>query len=124
MRYWGQKIEIDGSFYNTAMGKNLGPTPTELAQLKKDGSWVQYEGNAEAFEVVVQNIVRDIDNNPVGNIILHALERNARTVRTIPLTWKEQTLLKRIPCNNSVGKPKDKAFDSVIWFEPWSRMPN
>lgn len=124
MRYWGKQIEIDGSFYNTAMGKSLGPTPAEMAQYRATKNWFQYEGNSEAFEVIVQDLLRDIDNNPVGSILLDALDRSTRTVRIIPLTWKEQTLLNRKPCNNSVGKPTNKTFDSVIWYEPWSRLPN
>jgi len=121
MRYWGKKIEIDGSFYNTDAGKRLSPTAAEMAQLKATNNIFQVEGNVEIFESVVQGMVKEIADNPVGKILIDALDRGSKTVRIIPLTWKEQTQLKRIPCNNSVGKPSTKGNDAVIWYEPWSR---
>src|SRR5262249_26938768 len=124
MRYWGKQIEIDGSFYDTAQGKQMGPTPAEMAQLKATGSFYQYEGNAAVFEETVQNMMRDIDRNPVGSILIDGINRSSRTVRIIPLTWKEQTVLKRYLCARVVGTLSFRGNDSVIWFDPWTFMPN
>jgi hypothetical protein len=102
MRYWGKNIEIDGSFYNTDMGKSLLPTPSEMDALKKAGNSFQYEGDAELYEITVQNMMREVEKNQVGTILMLALEQSPRTLRIIPLTSKEQGVGK-IPCANPVG---------------------
>jgi hypothetical protein len=124
MRYWGKNIEIDGSFYNTEMGKKLIPTAAEMAQLTATGNIFQYEGNAEIYEVTIQNMMRDIENNSVGKILIQAINQSPRTLRIIPLTWKEQSQSKKVPCANRVGNFSSAGNDCVIWFEPWSRMMN
>lgn len=124
MRYWGKQIEIDGSYYDTAHGRMMGPTPAQMAQLKAVGSFYQFEGNAAVFEETVQNMVRDIDRNPVGHALIDGINRSSRTVRIIPLTWKEQTTLKRGLCARVVGALSPRGNDSVIWFDPWTFMPN
>ncbi len=124
MRYWGLNIEIDASYYNTEHGKQMSPTAAEAAQLKATGSFFQHEGNVETYEVTVQNMMRDIEANTVGRILVRALNRCSTKLRIIPLTWKEQSQLGRIPCANLVGKFSDKGNDCVVWFEPWSRMIN
>src|SRR5437588_10274476 len=98
MRYWGKQIEIDGSYYNTVHGKLMGPTPAQLADLKASGNTYQFEGNVAVFEETVQNMIRDIDRNPVGHVLIDGIDRCSCTVRIIPLTWKEQTILRRWLC--------------------------
>ncbi|OAI47366.1 hypothetical protein AYO44_09665 [Planctomycetaceae bacterium SCGC AG-212-F19] len=121
MRYWGKNIEIDASFYTTAMGKSLAPTPAELAQFRATNNLFQNEGNVEVYEVTIQNMMRDIDNNMVGTILIDAINRAPKTVRIIPLTLKEEMRKKPLgPCNNGVKAPSGTGNDSVIWFEPWS----
>jgi hypothetical protein len=122
MRRWGNRLEIDGSFYDTEFGKRMGPTAEEMAQLVKDNNPFRYEGNAAFFEETIQNMLREIENDQVGRILLNTINRSGRTVRIIPLTWKEQTQLNRIPCANKVGDYSPKGNDCVIWFEPWSRI--
>lgn len=122
MRYWGHKIEIDGSFYNTEFGKKMSPSAEDMVQLKKDNNPFQYEGNAAFFEETIQNMLREISADRVGRVLLDGINRSSRTVRIIPLTWKEQSQLGRIPCANKVGDYSPKGNDCVIWFEPWSRI--
>ena len=125
MRYWGKNIQIDGSFYDTAQGRTLLSTPAELALLKAAGNYFQFEGNADFYEATVQNMMRDIQGNPLGRILINAIIRSNNTLRIIPLTLKEQVLLGRSPCANPVGGTyKPAGVDCVIWFEPWSRMLN
>jgi len=69
-------------------------------------------------------MMRDIDRNPVGSILIDGINRSSRTVRIIPLTWKEQTVLKRYLCARVVGTLSFRGNDSVIWFDPWTFMPN
>jgi Effector protein len=130
MRYWGKNIEIDGSFYNTAMGKSLLPSSSEMAQLQASGNFFQYEGNVEVFETTMQNMMREIGKNSVGKILIDAINRSPKTLRIIPLTGKEQFQVPpgkkgKVPCANAVGNYNPKSGnDCVIWFEPWSRMPS
>ncbi|MEZ5426614.1 MAG: M91 family zinc metallopeptidase [Pyrinomonadaceae bacterium] len=124
MRYWGKNIEIDGSFYQTEMGKKLLPTAAEKAQWKAMGSYFQYEGNVEFYEVTVQNMMREIAGNKVGQILIRAINQSAQKLRIIPLTSKEQAFQKKIPCANPVGGYNPKGNACVIWYEPWSRIPN
>lgn len=122
MRYWGKNIEIDGSFYNTAQGRSLSPTEAEKAQLRAAGNFFQFEGDQEMYEVTVQNLMREIAQSTIGWILIGAINRSNNKLRIIPLTSKEQSMLNRIPCANAAGKFKQGGFDSVVWFEPWSRM--
>jgi hypothetical protein len=122
MRFWGKNIEIDGSFYDTAFGKTMLPTAAEMAQLVAAGNFFKHEGNAEFFEVTIQNMLREIDSDAVGKILIDAISRSNKMVRIIPLTWKEQSQLGRIPCANRVGNFSTGGNECVIWFEPWSRM--
>jgi len=122
MRYWGKNIEIDGSFYGRA--GNLLPTAAEMAQLKATGNYYQFEGNVELFEETVQNMLREIEKDPVGQILISKINRSSKTVRIIPLTGKEQFQLKRNYCANLVGNFSKSGNDSVIWYEPWSKIPN
>ena len=124
MRYWGQNIEIDGTFYNTAAGQQLIPNAAEMAQLKATGNFYQYEGNADTYEETVQIMMRDIAGNQVGKILILAINNSSSKLRIIPLTSKEQFLLGRIPCANRVGNYAAKGNECVIWFEPWSRLLN
>lgn len=121
MRYWGKNIEIDGSFYKTEMGKRFLPNATEMAQLRATGNFFQYEGDVEFYEVTIQNMLREIDGNQVGKILIQTLNQSQRTVRIIPLTNKEQ-LNGKIPCATAVGGFDPNGNECVIWFEPWSRM--
>jgi hypothetical protein len=124
MRYWGENIEIDGTFYSTAAGQQLIPNAVEMAQLKAAGNFYQYEGNADTYEETVQNMMRDIDGNQVGKILILAINQTASKLKIIPLTSKEQFQLGRIPCANRVGNYTTKGNECVIWFEPWSRLLN
>lgn len=121
MRYWGKNIEIDASFYGTAHGKSMLPTPAEKANLKAAGSYLQHDGDAGVFEETVQTMMRGIDSNAIGKILIEAINGSPRVLRIIPLTVKEQSLLNRTPCARGVGTPNTKGNDSVIWFEPWTR---
>lgn len=123
MRYWGKNIEIDGSFYKTEMGKKLLPTAAEMAQYKATGNLFQHEGDVEMYEVTVQNMMRDISSNQVGEILISAINSTPLKLRIIPLTNKEQ-INGKIPCANPVGKYNPKGNECVIWFEPWSRIIN
>jgi hypothetical protein len=124
MRYWGNCIEIDGSYYDTPMGKSFLPTAAEMAQLQATGNYFQFEGNVEIFEVTIQNMLREIEKNPVGRILLSKIELSGRTVRIIPLTGKEEfshkVRLQSIPR----GRFNGSGWESVIWYEPWSNVPN
>lgn len=122
MRYWGKNIEIDGSFYDTAFGKTMLPNAAEMAQLVAAGNFFKYEGNAAFYEETIQNMLREIDSDPVGKILIDGLHRAGKVVRIIPLTWKEQAILNRKPCANPVGKISPQGNACVIWYEPWSRM--
>lgn len=123
MRYWGKNIEIDGSFYNTAMGKNLLPTPAEMAQLKAAGNYYQHEGDVGFYEETVQTMLKQIDReNSVGQILIDAINRTPKTLRIIPLTGKEQMKGKNFQAN-CVGSYNQQGNDCVIWYEPWSKMP-
>ena len=124
MRYWGKNIEIDGSFYTTKHGQSLIPTAQERAQMMASGNPFAYEGNVEIYEVTIQNMLRQIAGNPVGRLLIDAINRSGSTLRIIPLTSKEQSQLKRIPCANPVGNYSPKGNHCVIWFEPWSRLAN
>lgn len=124
MRYWGKNIEIDGSFYNTEMGKNLSPTSVEMEGLKSAGNFFQYEGNVEIYETTVQNMMREIASDQIGQILLLALEQCSPKLRIIPLTSKEQSLLKKGPCAIPIGNFNPTGSECVIWFEPWSRIAN
>ena len=124
MRYWGKNIEIDGSFYKTEMGKSLLPTPAEMDALKKANNFFQLEGDSEVYEVTVQNMMRDIESNQIGKLLIMGLDNSPRKLRIIPLTSKEQSLLKKGPCAIPVGGFNPKGSECVIWFEPWSRMPS
>ena len=128
MRYWGKNIEIDGSFYKTEMGKKLLPTDLEMNQLRNSGNFFQLEGGVEIYEVIVQNTLREIEKNQVGSILLNAINSSSKKLRIIPLTGKEQFTgnpkTRRVPCNNPVGVYNTSGNDTVIWFEPWSRMIN
>jgi len=123
MRYWGQNIEIDGSYYNTPMGKSLLPNAAEMAQLRATGNFYQNEGDVEVYEVTIQNMLREIEKNPVGEIILSKINRASKKVRIIPLLGKEQMKGQNF-CANPVGNYNPRGVDCVIWYEPWSRMPN
>ena len=124
MRYWGNNIEIDGSYYDTPMGKSFLPTPAEMAQLQATGNYFQFEGNVEIFEVTVQDMLREIEKNPVGRILLSKIASSGRTLRIIPLTGKEEfshnVRLQSIPR----GQFNGTGWESVIWYEPWSNIPN
>jgi hypothetical protein len=124
MRFWGNNIEIDGSFYTTAMGQSFMPTATEMATLKASRSYFQFEGDVETFEKTVQDMLRSIESNRVGQILISKINRAGRTVRIIPLTGKEEfwehKRLQAIP----VGRFEKTGWESVIWFEPWSNVPN
>ena len=122
MRYWGKNIEIDGSFYSTPLGKNMLLNPTEMAYMKASGNPFMNEGNVEIFETKVQDIMRDIEANPVGKILIEAINQTSSNVRIIPLTLKEQNLGKNF-CANPIGN-NVKGYECVIWYEPWSRTPN
>ena len=124
MRYWGKNIEIDGSFYKTEMGKSLLPTPAEMDGFKKAGNFFQLEGDAEVYEVTVQNMMRDIEENQIGKLLIRGLDNSPRKLRIIPITSKEQSVLKKGPCAIPVGNYDPKGNECVIWFEPWSRMPS
>lgn len=124
MRYWGQNIQIDGSFYKTEMGKNLLPTSSEMVQYKATGNYFQHEGNVETYEETVQNMMRDIEANSVGKVLIAAINRSPLTLRIIPLTSKEQSQSNKVPCSIPVGSYNPRGSESVIWFEPWSRIPN
>jgi Effector protein len=124
MRYWGMKIEIDGSFYKTDQGKRQIPAPAEVARLKAANNMFQFEGNVDTFETTVQNMMRDIQENAVGKVLLDAINRSKHSVRVIPLTRVEQESMKRVPQANCVGRFDAAGNDCVIWFEPWSRMWN
>jgi hypothetical protein len=124
MRYWGENIEIDGTFYNTDAGKQLIPNAAEMAQLQATGNFYMYEGNAETYEETVQNMMRDIEANQVGKILMLAINQTSSKLRIIPLTSKEQFQLGRIPCARPIPTADRKGTECVIWFEPWSRMLN
>lgn len=99
MRRWGNRLEIDGSFYDTELGKRLGPTARELAQLVATKNPLQYEGNAIVFEETIQNMLREIERDQVGRSLIGAISCLSRTVRIIPLTSKEQSQLGRVMWN-------------------------
>ena len=122
MRYWGKFIEIDGSYYDTPMGKSRLPNAAELAEYLARGLMFNLEGNAALYEETVQNMLRDISIDPVGNILLDAINRTERKVRIIPLTSNEQAKMNIKPCANPVGTVSPKGNECVIWYEPWSRM--
>jgi hypothetical protein len=122
MRYWGKNIEIDGSFYDRA--GSLLPTAVEMAQLKATGNFYQYEGNAAFYEETIQNMLKEIERNDVGKILIQAINQSPKSVRIIPLTGKEQFQKGKIPCANPVGGFSQKGSHCVIWYEPWSRMFN
>jgi hypothetical protein len=86
------------------------------------GSFFQFEGDAELYEVTVQTFMRELSKSTIGWILTGAINRSSNKVRIIPLTSKEQSTLNRIPCANARGSFKQGGFDSVIWYEPWSRM--
>jgi hypothetical protein len=123
MRYWGQNIEIDGNYYNTAMGKSFLPTSAEMAQLKATGNYYQYEGNVDVYETGVQNMLREIEKNEVGQVLLWKINQAPKKVKIIPLLGKEESRGSNF-CANSVGLYNRSGNDCVIWYEPWSRMPN
>jgi len=122
MRYWGQNIEIDGSYYNTPMGKSLLPTPAEMAMLRATGNFYQNEGDVEVYEVTIQNMLREIEKNPVGEILISKINRAPKKLRIIPLLGKEEMKGQNF-CANPVGSyNRSGGNDCVIWYEPWSRM--
>jgi len=114
MRYWGKNIEIDGSFYKTEMGKSLLPTPAEMDGFKKAGNFFQLEGDAEVYEVTVQNMMRDIEENQIGKLLIMGLDNSPRKLRIIPITSKEQSVLKKGPCAIPVGSYNPKGNECVI----------
>src|SRR5690242_551819 len=113
MRYWGQNIEIDGSYYNTQMGKSLLPTAAEMAQLQATGNYYQYEGNVDIYESGVQNMLRDIEKNEVGQILLWKINRAPKKVKIIPLLGKEEAKGSNF-CANLVGNFSTSGNDCVI----------
>lgn len=125
MRYWGKNIQIDATFYTTEHGQSLIPTTRERQQMVATGNPFAYEGNVQIYEATIQNMMRQIAGNPVGGLLIDAINRSDATLRIIPLTSKEQSpRLKRIPCANRVGAFSPEGNDCVIWFEPWSRLAN
>lgn len=122
MRYWGKFIEIDGSYYDTPMGKSRLPNAAELAQYVAGGLMFNLEGNASVYEETIQNMLRDISKDPVGSILIDGINRANRLVRIIPLTSNEQSKMNIKPCANPVGQVSAKGNECVIWYEPWSRM--
>jgi hypothetical protein len=77
MRYWGPNIEIDGSYYKTALAKSRGLLPGE--------------DNIELFETTVQDVLRTIETkSTVGKTIVQAINRSPRRLRIIPLTIAER----------------------------------
>ena len=106
------------------MGKKLLPTTAEMAQLTATGNFYQWEGDAETYETTVQNMMRDIQRNSIGGILIDAINRSKNQLRIIPLTGKEQFQQGKIPQANQVGQYRPEGNDCVIWFEPWSRMAN
>jgi hypothetical protein len=77
VRYWGKNIEIDGSYYATAMAKSRGLQPGE--------------DNIALFETTVQDLLRTIETkSTVGKTIILAINRAPRTLRIIPLTIAER----------------------------------
>jgi hypothetical protein len=136
MRYWGENIEIDGSYYTRAQKQFL-PTDAEMAQYKASGNFLQNEGNVELFESTVQQMLKDIEGNRVGKILVGGINQSPRTVRIIPLTWEENAKSKKPDGKYAVwdltrpvqDKPvlaRDKTWglDCVIWFDLWSEMGN
>lgn len=124
MRYWGKNIEIDAAFYNTDAGKKLLPTEAEMMFLRSSGSFYQSEGIIEIYEKTVQDMMREIEKNSIGIILVTAINAMPRKLRIIPLTSKEQSQLNRTPFTNCVGDINPRGNESVIWFDPWSKMAN
>ena len=135
MRYWGKNIEIDGSYYKSPLGQSFMPKPLERQELLKRNAFFQFEGDVENYEKAVQEILRLIENNRVGKVLMQAINRDANKLRIIPLTQNEQKspgkdkagndIPGKRPCANGVGNINPRAGnDSVIWFEPWSTMPS
>jgi hypothetical protein len=104
------------------MGRSRMPNAAELAQYVARGQMFHLEGNAAVYEETVQNMLRDISNDPVGQILVDGIHRTQRKVRIIPLTSNEQVKMNIRPCANPVGKVSPKGNECVIWYEPWSRM--
>lgn len=59
----------------------MSPTAAEAAQLQASGSVFQHEGNVETYEVTVQNIMRDIEGNRVGKILIHGVPLSSASFR-------------------------------------------
>jgi Effector protein len=77
MRYWGPNIEIDGSYYKTAMAKSKGLWPGE--------------DNIERYETTVQDLLRTLETkSTVGKTIIQAISRSPKKLRIIPLTITER----------------------------------
>jgi hypothetical protein len=102
------------------MGKRLAPSPAEMAKFRANNNLFQNEGNVEVYEVTVQNMMRYIERNRVGAILIDGINRAPKSVRIIPLAYKELTVKNLGPCNNCVKAPSGTGNDAVIWFEPWS----
>ena len=117
-------IEIDGSFLNTSFAQTMLPTAAEMGYLRLTNNIYQFEDSAEVYEETVQNMFRVLGQNSIGSILIDAINRSPNTLRIIPLTWKEQTLLGRGACARPVGLYSAKGTSCVIWFEPWSKMGN
>jgi hypothetical protein len=67
--------------------------------------------------------MRDIEGNAVGKIIIEAINQTSSNLRIIPLTAAEQFSGKNY-CANPVWNASKRGYESVIWYEPWSRLPN
>lgn len=110
MRYWGQKIRISGDwsmYSNNPNNDNLRANP-----------------DADFFEVNMQNILRTIQANRVGAIILNAINAGSRDVTIRPVAagaidkMSSRPIFEKDSFEQDTGmNPAGRGTDVVIWYK-------
>jgi hypothetical protein len=126
MRQWGIKIKIDGAWVRTNV-KDLRRKDDGSGKAKLDpdnhGLFENVVANsasdAEAYEARTQNVLREIESNPAGKILLEAFLGLRHSVTIRPVTKEVgQANAGEASADDGPAARNGDGSDVVIWYDP------